>query len=129
LKKYKNKEFLSINKMVKKSKRKVSKKKVSEKISPKEKKRRLINKRIFFGSWIAWFVVMVPMYWPNKCAALFDSLLHASFECPTVSLIISLILGSLFMAFLTWIIGWIVVWLYFYHKELTWKNIKQFFKE
>ncbi|MBU0472133.1 MAG: hypothetical protein KKF89_00185 [Nanoarchaeota archaeon] len=115
------------------SKKNVSGKEISEKSTPKvsatEKKRIKYNKYVFWGSWIVWFLVMLPMYIPNKCAAFFEPILHASFECPIVSMIISMILGSLFMAFLTWIVGWIVIWLYFYHKELTWKNIKNFFKE
>ncbi|NQU98875.1 hypothetical protein HQ533_05400 [Candidatus Woesearchaeota archaeon] len=110
------------------AKKKASKKSVP-KVSPKEKKRKKANKYIFWGSWIIWALVMLPQYLPNKCAAFFEPILHASFECPMISMIISLILGSLFMAFLTWIVGWIVIWLYFYHKELTWKNIKDFFKE
>ncbi|MFC2136179.1 hypothetical protein ACFLTH_16305 [Bacteroidota bacterium] len=97
--------------------------------NPSELKRKKLNKYIFSISWAVWFLIMLPMYLPNKCAAFFDFLIHASFECPLVSLVISLILGSLFMAFLTWIVGWIVTWLFFYHKELTWKNIKKFFKE
>jgi len=109
------------------AKKKASKKSVS--ISPKEKKRRKYNKYVFWGAWVIWFLIMLPQYIPNKCAALFDPVLNAAFECPLVSMVISLILGSLFMAFLTWIVGWIVIWLYFYHKELTWKNIKEFFKE
>ncbi|MBU1202024.1 MAG: hypothetical protein KJ583_00325 [Nanoarchaeota archaeon] len=97
--------------------------------SETEKKRKKINKMIFFGSWIIWLLIMIPIYWPNKCAAFFESILNASFTCPPFSLVISLVLGSLFMAFLTWIIGWLITGLYFYHKELTWKNIKDFFKE
>ena len=116
------------------SKKNVSKKKIvvsNEKKadSTTELKRKKINKWIFFGSWIIWLLIMIPMYWPNKCAAFFEPILSASFTCPPFSLIISLVLGSVFMAFLTWIIGWIATWLYFYHSELTWKNVKEFFKE
>mgnify|MGYP005838794093 CR=1 FL=1 len=123
--------------MVKKGKKTMakSKKKISKKDSKAgketkiEQKRKKLNKYIFYGSWTVWFLIMLPMYLPNKCAAFYDFLTHAAFECPPVSLGISLILGSLFMAFITWIVGWIATWLYFYRQELTWENIKDFFKE
>lgn len=92
-------------------------------------KRNKITKRIFYASWVIWFLVMLPMYVPNKCAAFFDFLTNASFTCSTFSMILSLILGSLFMAFLTWLLGLIVTWLYFFHERMTWKNLVDFFKE
>ncbi|MBU0666797.1 MAG: hypothetical protein ABIC91_02225 [Nanoarchaeota archaeon] len=95
-----------------------------EKISPKEQKRKKITKYGFYIIWALWFIGMIPFYLPHSCAALFDP-----FECPVISAFISVVLGSLFCAFITWIVFWIIVWLYFYHKELTWKNIKNFFKD
>lgn len=109
------------------AKKKTSKKETA-KANPVEEKRKKLTKRIFWGSWIVWALIMLPKYWPNKCAAFFEPWLNASFTCPPVSLFISLLLGSLFMAFLTWVVGWLLIWLYFYHKELTWENIKGFFK-
>jgi len=103
--------------------------KQDKKLSLEEQKRTKLNKKIFFGSWIIWAVIMIPKYLPDKCAAFFEPVLHASFTCPPVSLGISIILGSLFMAFVTWIIGWIATWLYFYHQELTWDNIQKWLKE
>lgn len=115
--------------MAKKKAVKEDTKQATPKLSSTEKKRIKLTKRVFWGAWILWALIMLPKYLPNRCAAFFEPWLHASFECPPVSLFISIVLGSLFMAFVTWIIGWIVIWLYFYHKELTVKNIKDFFKE
>lgn len=116
------------------TKKKVTKKPVKKTKAKKEDKnkprRKKITKWIFFGSWIAWFLIMAPMYLPkNTCAAFFEFLTHASFACPTISMIISWIMGSLFMAFITWIIGLIVTWIYFYHERMTWENLRNFFKE
>ena len=94
------------------------------KISAKEMKRRKLSKYGFYGLWILWALSMIPFYLPHTCAAFFDA-----FECPVISAVISIVLGSLFCAFVKWIVYWIVIWLYFYHRELTWKNIVQFFKE
>jgi hypothetical protein len=92
-------------------------------------RRKKINKYVFRISWPLWLLIMLPMYLPNKCAAFFEPVLKASFECPPISLAISLILGSLFMAFLTWLLSVVVTFLYFYGKELTWKNLNEWFDE
>ncbi len=107
---------------------------VEKGVSPKkesklELKRKKINKKIFWIAWPVWFVIMIPFYLPNKCAAFFEPVLHASFTCPPISMVISVILGSLFMAFLTFIVGWVVVFLKYYHQDLTWDNIKNWFNE
>jgi len=116
--------------MAKKSKSSNSKKKTIQETNSKiETKRKKINKYVFFGSWILWALIMIPFYIPNKCAAFFEPVLHATFTCPPISLIISIILGSLFMAFLTWIVCWVATWLKYYHQEVTWDNFKQWLKE